>query len=141
MATTTLSRRIKVLAVVAVAVVIGVGAGSAAQATIIDRATNTESYDYENWNCGYPVQVQGSSTHHVQVRADRRLDGVVYFTDQYSFSETQTNAAGVTISVSGNALSKDIKARQVAGSLYEFTYANPGQTITIRDPAGRGHLA
>jgi hypothetical protein len=130
-----------------VAVLLLMTVGSApASATTIERFHATQPYDFVHWDCGYPVEVAGESSDTVVVRADKQLDGNVFFTDSYSFKETWTAADGRWLTITGNGVNKDVKAKPIGGSVYEFTFNNPGQT-TITDSSGtivthsRGNLS
>ena len=131
-----------------VAVLVALTWGSApASATIIDRDTYTRPYDEVRWDCGYAMRVVGVESHRVKVRTDKKLDGNVYITDNYDFTEVWTAADGRSFTLAANALAKDVKAKSVGGSVYEFTFNNPGQPSTITDSSGavvyrdRGNLS
>lgn len=112
-------------------------AGSApADATIIDRARSTEPYEYVNWACGYPISVDGVANHQVQVRADKKSPDIVYFTDNYDFTEVWTTTDGRWLTVSANALAKDVPAKRVQGSVYQFAFKTTGQPFTVTDSSG-----
>lgn len=126
----------RALPVVAVLVLAMAGGITPANATTLEQFHVTQPYEYVEWICGYPVDVVGVVTDTVVVRADKRLAGNVFVTDAYRFTETWTVADGRSATLSGNALSKDLKAKPVGGSVYEFTYANLGQLFTITDSSG-----
>jgi predicted esterase len=112
---------------------------ASASATIVQRDGRvTQSYDDTtwDWNCGYPMHVAGVSTDQVQIRLDRKDPRVVFVTDNYQFRETRSVADGRSFIVEANGLSKDVRAKRIRGSLYAFTFHNPGQTFTIRDSSG-----
>jgi hypothetical protein len=120
-----------------IAVLIALIASSApASATLVERYRFTRSYDDVRWDCGYPMKVVGEETHQVQVRADKKLDGTAYVTDNYEFKEVWTAADGRSFTLTADALAKDLKAKSVGGSVYEFTFKNPGQPFTIIDSSG-----
>ena len=145
----TRTRRIRALGVLgATLALLSLGAGSAS-ATITERSgrvTQTYSFVSWDWDCGYPMQVDGTTTDQVQVRVDRKDPRIVFVTDNYQFTETRTVADGRSFTLAGNGLNKDVRAKRVSGSLYEFTFHNPGQPFTIRDSSGnlisrdRGHV-
>ena len=106
-------------------------------ATIVERNRFTEPYEFVAGFCGYPMTVKGVETHKVLVRADRKVDGLVYFTDNYAFQETWTAADGRSFTLSANAVGKDVKAESLGGTLYQFTSKQPGQAQVITDSSGR----
>ena len=57
-------------------------------ATVVDRFEFGGPYTYTNWDCGYPMAVAGVENHSVHVRADNKLPGVFYATDNFDWSET-----------------------------------------------------
>jgi dienelactone hydrolase len=107
-----------------------------AAATVTDRSRQTTPYEYENWDCGYPIDVVGVAYDQMQLRVDSRT-GNTYFTDNYAWSETWTAAHGGVFKVSGNGVFKDVKAQHVDGSIWAFTQHNTGQPIVISDASGK----
>jgi predicted esterase len=131
-----------------VAALVAMTWGSApANATVVLHDQFTQPYEFVNWDCGYPMTVAGVESHTVQLRADKSLDGNYFVTDKYQFTETWTTADGRWFTVAGNALNKDVKATPVGGTVYEFTFHNPGQPVIVTDSSGalvardRGNLA
>ena len=135
----TRTRRVRAVGLLgAVLALLSLGVGSAS-ATITDRSgrvTQPYSFTSWDWDCGYPMQVAGITTDQVLVRVDRNDSRVVFVTDNYQFTETRTVADGRSFRLEGNGLAKDVRAKSLGGSLYEFTFHNPGQTFTIRDSSG-----
>ena len=41
-------------------------------------------YEFDDWDCGYEMHVEGVESHKIQLRTDKKLDGNVFFTDNYS---------------------------------------------------------
>ena len=131
------------------AIAVALIAGSTpASATIVERYRSSESYDDVRWDCGYAMRVVGVETHKVQVRADKKVDGIVYITDNYDFREVWTAADGRSYADRrGPGLAKDVKAKSVGGSVYEFTFKDSGRPSTIIDSSGavvyrdRGNLS
>ncbi len=106
-------------------------------ATIIDRGNSTEHYEYDSWDCGYRMHVTGVVSDAFQVRADKKNPDIVYATTHHAFTETWTADDGRWFTLSGHNLYKDIKAKAVAGQLYEFTFHIPGQPFTITNSSGK----
>ncbi|HEY7971217.1 MAG TPA: hypothetical protein VID95_14565, partial [Candidatus Limnocylindrales bacterium] len=117
-------RHLRALAVFgAVFALLTLGTASAS-ATITERTGKvTQSYDVTtwDWDCGYPMHVVGTSTDQVQVRLDKKDPRIVFVTDNFQFRETRSVADGRFFTVEANGLSKDVRARHLSGSLYEFT--------------------
>jgi len=143
----TWARRRRVLGCFVAALVAMTWSIATASATVIEHNAFTRPYDYVFWDCGYAMSVAGTESHVVQIRADKKLDGNVFVTDNYEFEETWTAPDGRYVTASGNGLGKDIKAKSLGGSLYEFTFNNAGQPFTISDSSGalilrdRGNLS
>jgi hypothetical protein len=118
-----------------------------AEATTLERFHVTQSYAYQTWDCGYAMDVAGVAMDTVVVRADPNLDGNVFVTDAYQYTETWTVADGRSLTLEATGLSKDVRAKSLGGSVYEFTYHNAGQPATIIDSSGivvsrdRGNLS
>ena len=112
--------------------------GARANGAPVEREhTVRQPYDFENWACGYPLQVSGMLTHVFTLRQDPRLEGELMFMDQYAFSETYTNEAGAFVTATGRGVSKNVPARRVGESTWTFTFLQAGQPFTIRDSSGR----
>jgi hypothetical protein len=133
----TLTRRLGRLGCAVAVLVAMIWAAAPASATIITRAQTTQSYNEVRWDCGYPMTVVGVQSHKVQIRADNQLDGNVFYTDNYDFKEVWTAADGRSFTRSGNGLAKDVQAKPVGGSVYEFTNNSSGQPEVITDSSGK----
>ena len=59
--------------------------------------TVNQPYEDVVWDCGYPLELKGTITHVFTLRADPRLEGELILMDQYSFTETYTNASGESV--------------------------------------------
>ena len=112
--------------------------GGSASATVVERERVFKNpYEFVAWDCGYPMQVVGVETHLIHVRADRRVDDNFFFTNNYAWRETWTAADGRSFTISGNGIYKDVKAKSLGGSLYQFAFHENGQPIVIRDSSGK----
>ena len=118
----TRTRRLRWLAVFGSALIALTMVAGPASATIIERERFTQDYEFDAWDCGYEMHVVGTESHLFQVRADKKLDGNAFFTDNYQYRETWTAADGRSFTLSANGVFKDVKAKSVGGSLYEFTF-------------------
>jgi predicted esterase len=79
----------------------------------------------------------GVETHLIHVRADRRVDDNFFFTNNYAWRETWTAADGRSFTISGNGIYKDVQAKSLGGSLYQFAFHENGQPFVIRDSSGK----
>jgi dienelactone hydrolase len=130
------SRRRAVAALVGALLAVTIGSAPAS-ATIVERDRFSEPYKFVTGFCGYPMTVEGVETHDVLVRANKKVDGIVFVTDNYAFQETWTAPDGRWFTLSANALGKDVKAKPLGGSLYQFTFKQPGQPQVVTDSSGR----
>ena len=107
-------------------------------ATIIERYRSTQTYDEVRWDCGYAMRVVGVETHKVQVRADKKVEGIAYVSDNYDFKEVWTAADGRSFTMTANALAKDVKAKSLDGSVYDSpqtTRVNRSRSPTRPEPS------
>jgi dienelactone hydrolase len=107
-----------------------------ASATVLEHTHFTQPYAFVNWSCGYPMDVLGQESHTVVVRADKRTDEIVYVTDVFAYDETWTNAVGNSFRVSANGVAKDVRAKRLGASEYQFKFQYTGQPIVVRDSSG-----
>jgi dienelactone hydrolase len=120
-----------------VAVVLATALGSVSASAADDGWTrSTNSYDFVQWDCGYPVRVVGTESHVVKTKVDKKLPGVSYVTDRFEFSEVWTAPDGRWFTLSGHGVNKDKKGRLVGGSVYQFAFVVRGQPMTITDSSG-----
>jgi dienelactone hydrolase len=110
-------------------------AGSAS-ATILERDRFTQEYEFDAWDCGYAMHVVGSESHLIQLRADKKLDGNAFFTDNYQVEQTWTAGDGRWFTLSANGIFKDLTAKSLGGSVYQFTFHDVGQPFVITDSTG-----
>ena len=120
---------------VAVVAVVALGAAPASAANI-EHFQTSGSWDEVRWDCGYPMRVVGEGSENVVIRTDKKLDGNLFFTVNYAWAETWTTEDGRWFGLAGNGLTKDVKAKQVDGSVYAFTFHESGQPIVVTDPSG-----
>jgi len=92
--------------------------------------TNSGDYSFESWYCGYPMQVEGHFTSKVRERP-RPYEGLPLYIETFAFSETWTNAAGASFTLSARALAKEWKITSLGGSLYEVTAQTAGQPQVV----------
>ncbi|MGW0632118.1 carboxylesterase family protein [Streptomyces sp. NPDC002758] len=112
--------------------------GAPAAATVIDQNhyANTDSYTYSD--CGYEVAVQTEVSGTYHLREGKGDEESAYFlTDAYSFREVHTNVeTGKWFVLYGQGVTKEIGAKQVESSVYEFTTVVAGQPFVVEDSAG-----
>lgn len=124
------------LAALAASAAIGV---PAAQATVVDSGHYSDSYSFEYDDCGYLVVVEGTSSGHFRVRAGKGKTATAFFVnDNFSYTETHTNAeTGEFVTIKGNAVFNEVKARPLGGNLFEFTAVEAGRPFTLYDSTGK----
>jgi dienelactone hydrolase len=130
------ARRFRALGAFGSALIAMTFVAGSASATIVERDRFTNPYEFDAWDCGYLMHVAGVESHKVQVRADKKLDGNVLFTDNYEWRETWTAADGRWFTLSANGVFKDVRAKSLGGSVYEFTFHEAGQPFVITDSSG-----
>src|SRR5215208_4627187 len=122
--------RVRIHLLVAVtAAVTAIGAGTAG-ATVVDRGHYTsEPYSFSHDDCGFDVDVEGTSSGHFRLRAGKgKTDTAFFALDNYSFVETQTNPeTGAFVTITANAVFNEIRARRVEGNIFEFEAVEAGQ--------------
>jgi dienelactone hydrolase len=121
----------------AIVITMTLTAGSAS-ATVGERERVFKNpYEFVAWDCGYPMDVVGIETHLIHVRADQKNDNIGFFTNNYSWRETWTAADGRSFTISGNGIFKDVQAKSLGGSLYQFAFHENGQPFVLRDSSGK----
>ncbi|GGI48288.1 hypothetical protein GCM10010932_29760 [Agromyces flavus] len=89
--------------------------------------TVTDDYESVNWSCGYPMQIEGTSTSTFRERSDPHGGDRTLSYERFEYHETWTNEDGEKFSISGRALQKDLKVTPLGGSLYQVTAQLSGQ--------------
>jgi hypothetical protein len=132
-----MARRRTLLIPVAAAALAMLG-GSGASATVVDRGHYTDEYAFSYDDCGYPVDVAGTSQGHFRVRAGKgKLATAFFVNDNFAYRETHTNAVtGESVTIVGNVLFNEVKAKPLGGNLFEFTAVEAGRPFTLYDSAG-----
>jgi hypothetical protein len=131
------ARRLAAITAVAASVMLVGGTPAAATIVVRDQYTNNYSFDYSD--CGFHVAVEGTASGHFSIRAGKGdRDTAFFLTDNYSFTETHTNAdTGAFLTIRGNGVFNEIKATHVEGSIFEFEAVEAGQPFAVYDSAGR----
>ena len=104
--------------------------GPPANATVVDRGHYfSEPYSFSHDECGFEVNVQGTSSGSFRVREGKGKTATAFFAhDNFSFTETQTNpVTGAFVTITANAVFNEVKARRVEGNLFEFEAVEAGQ--------------
>ena len=113
---------------------------ASAGATVIGKQTLTDSgTETLDDFCGMTVQHDFSFTDRVQIRVGKGdLDDAFFGHDNYEYRDVFTNpGTGLSMSVSGNGIIRDVKATHVSGTIFRFTTTDSGQQFVIRDDGGR----
>ena len=129
----------KLAAVAAAAAAVTAFGGPSANATVVDRGHYfSEPYSFSHDDCGFDVDVEGTSSGVFRVRAGKGKTATAFYGhDNYSFVETQTNPeTGAFVTITANAVFNEIKARRVKGSIFEFEAVEAGQ-FRMYDSDGR----
>ena len=113
--------------------------GSGASATVVDRGFYTDEYAFSYNDCGYDVDVEGTSSGHFRVRAGKGAQASAFFVnDNFSYTETHTNAeTGAFVTITANAVYNEVKATRVSGNVFAFEAVEAGQPFRVYDSAGR----
>jgi hypothetical protein len=114
------------------AAVTALGAGTAG-ATVVDKGHYTsEPYSFSPDDCGFDVDVEGTSSGHFRLRAGKgKTDTAFFKLDNYSFTETQTNPdTGEFVTITANAIFNEIKAKRVEGSIFR-ALGNRGRSVPV----------
>ena len=94
----------------------------------------TDTYD----DCGFEVQVDGTSSGHFRIRAGKGAKDTAFFVnDNYSYTETHTNTeTGAFVTITGNGVFNEIRATPLGGSVFEFEAVEAGQPFRLYDSDG-----
>jgi hypothetical protein len=110
-----------------------------AGATVVERGHySSQPYSFSHDDCGFQVDVEGTSSGHFRLRAGKgKTDTAFFALDNYSFTETQTNpATGEFVTIEANAVFNEIRAKRVEGTIFEFWAVEAGQ-FRMYDSDGR----
>ena len=134
-------RAMRTLGAVVGTVVLGLSTvvASAATATAARPEVVSEPYDYQSFECGYPIEVAGEFTSAVvsRPRSPKEPD-VLYFHGRFSFREVWTNPdTGARFVIRGTWLEADVTATLVEDNVYEYTVIQAGQPFVVEDSTGR----
>ena len=129
-------RRTLLITVAAAALVMLGGPG--ASATVVERGSYSNDYAFSYDDCGFPVDVVGSDSGHFRIRAGKGKQATAFFVnDNFSYRETHTNAdTGDSVTIVGNAVFNEVKAKPLGGNLFEFTAVEAGRPFTLYDSDG-----
>jgi hypothetical protein len=100
-----------------------------------ERYSGTESFT----ECGR-FQVESTFSGRVMIKdATPATDGqFFYFQNNYQYRDVITNpATGEFVVVRGNGIFKEVRARQVEGSVFTFLQHEAGQPFVVEDMSGR----
>ena len=130
--------RIRTLTIAGIAAAVTVLGAGTASATVFERGTFTNQYAFSHDDCGFDVDVEGTSSGHFRVREGKGKTTTAFFElVNFAFTETQTNPAnGKFVTVVANASFREIRAKRVEGTVFEFWAVEAGQFRTY-DSDGR----
>ena len=123
----------------AVALGLSTVVASAATATAAPPEVVSEPYEYQSFECGYPIDVAGEFASAVvtRTRSPKEPD-VFYFHGRLSFREVLTNPdTGAWFVIRGTWLEADVTAKLVQDNIYEYTVIQAGQPLVVEDSTGR----
>jgi hypothetical protein len=128
-------RYLAVFAVVAAAVLAG---GQSAGAAVIEKGAYTDNYSFEYNDCGFDVVGEGTVSGHFRIRTGKgKLATAFFLLDNYVYTETHTNPeTGDFLTIKGNTLFNEVRAKPLGGNIFEFTAVEAGQPFAIYDSAG-----
>ncbi len=123
----------------AVALGLSTVVASAATATAARPEVVSESYEYQSFECGYPIDVAGEFTSAVVIRPrSPKEPDVQYYRERFSFREVWTNPdTGAWFVIRGAWLDADVTAKLVKDNVYEYTVIQAGQPLVVEDSTGR----
>ena len=110
----------------------------AAQATTFERIRlDAVPYAFEEVQCGIEVQVEGTVSGLVNLRAGKGDKATAYFEhDVIAYRETWTAPNGRFVTVTGKSSFNDVKAVPLGDSLFRFTLVEAGQPFRLFDSDG-----
>ena len=122
--------RVRTRRFAAVAAVMRYSEAVPSNATVVDRGSySSEPYSFTHDDCGFEVEVEGTSSGVFRLRAGKRDTATAFYgLDNYSFVETQTNPeTGAFVTVTANAVFNEVRAERVQGTIFEFEAVEAGQ--------------
>jgi len=109
-----------------------------AGARVVERGTYSDSYAFSYNDCGFDVVAEGTASGHYRIRAGTGKRATAFFLrDSSSYTETHTNAdTGAFLTIKGNSVFNEIKARHLEGNIFEFEAVQAGQPFALYDSDG-----
>jgi len=134
-------RATRKLVAVAGAAILGLSTvvASATTATAARAEVVTEAYEYESFECGYPIDVAGEFTFAAEnrTRSPKEPD-LFFYRERFSFREVWTNPdTGASLVFSGAGLQADVTAKLVEDNVYEYTIIQAGRPFVVEDSKGK----
>ena len=124
----------------AVAVLVAAAVFAApAQAKVVEHVHYSDSFSDDFETCGFSIHTEGVASGNARIRAGKHsLDTAFFALDNYAYSETWTNTAnGRMFTIWGDAVIRDVSARHVSGSIFEFVTVESGRPFNLADANGR----
>jgi hypothetical protein len=124
-------------AAVSVALAAGLLAATAG-ATIFERGHYSEPYSDTFSDCGFPIRLEGTVSGQYRIRQGKGKTASAFFVrDTFRFRDVYTNTdTGEWFVVTGHAVSNEVKATRVEGSVFKFVQIVAGQPFTVYDSNG-----
>ena len=113
-------------------------AAPAAEATTFERIRlDAVPYAFEEVQCGIEVQVEGTVSGLINLRAGKGDKATAFFEhDVIAYHETWTAANGRFVTVTGKSSFNDVKAVPLGDNLFRFTLVEAGQPFRLFDSHG-----
>jgi hypothetical protein len=113
-------------------------AAPAAPAATFERIRlDAVPYAFEEVQCGIEVQVEGTVSGLINLRAGKGDKATAYFEhDVIAYRETWTAANGRFVTVTGKSSFNDVKAVPLGDNLFRFTLVEAGQPFRLLDSHG-----
>lgn len=95
----------------------------------------TDSFNFDD--CGFVIHDDVVGHGVFMLKQGHAGDPTPYYFDNYDITETLTNVeTGAWYTISHNGLYKDLRIRNVEGTVYSFVAIETGQPFTVRDSDG-----
>jgi hypothetical protein len=107
-----------------------------ARATIAERGTFHDAFSDTYFDCGFPVQVDGTADGQYRIREGTAANETAFFLQSRVTWREVHSANGTSITLAGHSLYNETRAILVDGSVFEFHAIEAGQPFAIYDADG-----
>lgn len=109
-----------------------------AGATIFEKGRFADEYSFTYDDCGFLVNVEGTSTGQYRLRQGKGKSASAFFLrSTFSYREVHTNAlTGEWFVLRGHGVFNEVKATRVEGTIFRFTQIEAGQPFVVENSAG-----